>query len=65
MRTGRPAELVVGSAQLGLVYGAANRTGKPTRDAAVKLVRRAAARVSLPSIQPAPMAMRKSALVRL
>ena len=43
MRTGRPAELVVGSAQLGLVYGAANRTGKPTRDAAIKLVRRAAA----------------------
>src|SRR3954471_5172087 len=42
MRTGRPAELVMGSAQLGLVYGAANRSGKPTREAALKLVRRAA-----------------------
>jgi len=42
MRRGRPAELVMGSAQLGLNYGAANRTGKPTREAAVKLVRRAA-----------------------
>ena len=42
MRTGRPAELVMGSAQLGLVYGAANRAGKPTREAALKLVRRAA-----------------------
>ena len=43
MRTGRPAELVMGSAQLGLVYGVANRTGKPTREAAIRLVRRAAA----------------------
>src|ERR1043165_7109387 len=42
MRTGRPVELVMGSAQLGLVYGAANRTGKPTREAAITLVRRAA-----------------------
>jgi len=42
MRSGRPAELVMGSAQLGLVYGAANRTGKPSREAAIKLVRRAA-----------------------
>src|ERR1051326_7374014 len=42
MRTGRPVELVMGSAQLGLVYGAANRTGKPTREAAIRLVRRAA-----------------------
>src|SRR5213075_2835853 len=42
MRRGRPAELVMGSAQLGLVYGAANRTGKPTREAAVRLVQRAA-----------------------
>ena len=42
MRSGRPAELVMGSAQLGLVYGAANRTGKPSREAAIRLVRRAA-----------------------
>jgi len=38
----RPAELVVGAVQLGVAYGAANRTGKPTRDAALRLVRRAA-----------------------
>jgi aryl-alcohol dehydrogenase-like predicted oxidoreductase len=37
-----PAELVLGSVQLGLAYGAANRTGKPSRKAALKLVRRAA-----------------------
>jgi aryl-alcohol dehydrogenase-like predicted oxidoreductase len=42
MRGDGPAELVVGSVQLGLVYGAANRTGKPSRDAALRLVRRAA-----------------------
>src|SRR4051812_23062929 len=42
MRDGRPAELVMGSVQLGLAYGAANRTGKPARDAALRLVRRAA-----------------------
>jgi aryl-alcohol dehydrogenase-like predicted oxidoreductase len=39
-----PAELVLGSVQLGLAYGAANRTGKPSRRAALKLVRRAADR---------------------
>ncbi|HEY2068173.1 MAG TPA: aldo/keto reductase [Rhizomicrobium sp.] len=37
-----PAELVLGSVQLGLAYGAANRTGKPSRGAALRLVRRAA-----------------------
>ncbi|HMI97167.1 MAG TPA: aldo/keto reductase [Micropepsaceae bacterium] len=42
MRTGRPAELVMGSVQLGLSYGATNRTGKPPRDTALRLVRRAA-----------------------
>jgi len=36
------AEFVLGSAQLGLTYGAANRTGKPSRTAALALVRRAA-----------------------
>ena len=41
MRDARPAELVMGSVQLGLAYGAANRTGKPTRAAALSLVRRA------------------------
>jgi aryl-alcohol dehydrogenase-like predicted oxidoreductase len=35
------AELVLGSVQLGLSYGAANRTGKPSRKAALRLVRRA------------------------
>src|SRR5580704_4982878 len=38
----RPAELVLGSVQLGLAYGAANRTGKPSRKTALSLVRRAA-----------------------
>ncbi len=42
MRTGHPAELVMGSAQLGLAYGAANRTGKPVRETALALIRRAA-----------------------
>lgn len=37
------AEFVLGSVQLGLAYGAANRTGKPDREAALALVRRAAA----------------------
>jgi len=37
-----PAELVLGSVQLGLAYGAANRTGKPSRKTALRLVRRAA-----------------------
>ena len=35
------AEFVLGSVQLGLSYGAANKTGKPTRQAALGLVRRA------------------------
>ena len=42
MGKGRPAELVVGSVQLGLAYGAANRTGKPAREVALRLARRAA-----------------------
>ncbi len=42
MRKARPAELVLGSVQLGLAYGAANRTGKPSRKAACRLVARAA-----------------------
>jgi aryl-alcohol dehydrogenase-like predicted oxidoreductase len=41
MRSGRPADLIVGSVQLGLAYGAANRTGKPDRQTALRLVRRA------------------------
>jgi aryl-alcohol dehydrogenase-like predicted oxidoreductase len=35
------AELVLGSVQLGLTYGAANRAGKPSRGTALRLVRRA------------------------
>ena len=42
MRSGHPAELIVGSVQLGLAYGAANRTGKPDRRTALRLARRAA-----------------------
>ena len=42
MRAPRPAELVLGSVQLGLPYGAANRTGQPSRQAAIRLVHRAA-----------------------
>ena len=42
MRGSRPAELVVGAVQLGLAYGAANRTGKPSRESALSLVRHAA-----------------------
>ena len=42
MRSQRPAELVLGSVQLGLDYGAANLTGKPNRETALRLVRRAA-----------------------
>jgi len=38
----RAAELVLGSVQLGLAYGIANKTGKPSRGAALKLVRQAA-----------------------
>jgi spore coat polysaccharide biosynthesis protein SpsF len=37
-----PAELVMGSVQLGLSYGAANRTGKPSHSAACRLVTKAA-----------------------
>lgn len=43
MRGQSPAELVLGTVQLGLAYGAANRTGKPARATALRLVRRAAA----------------------
>jgi aryl-alcohol dehydrogenase-like predicted oxidoreductase len=39
---GNAPELVLGSVQLGLAYGVANRTGKPPRSAALSLVRRAA-----------------------
>jgi spore coat polysaccharide biosynthesis protein SpsF len=42
MRERRPAELVLGSVQLGLAYGVANRTGKPERATALRLVSRAA-----------------------
>ena len=41
MRSNRPAELIIGSVQLGLAYGAANRTGKPDRQTALRLVRNA------------------------
>ncbi|HEX3484616.1 MAG TPA: aldo/keto reductase [Micropepsaceae bacterium] len=41
MRNAGPAELVMGSAQLGLDYGAANRNGKPAREVALRLVSRA------------------------
>src|SRR5512146_186573 len=36
-------EFVLGSVQLGLEYGAANRTGKPAREGAVRLLRHAQA----------------------
>lgn len=42
MRSGNPAELIIGSVQLGLAYGAANRTGKPDRQTALRLLQRAA-----------------------
>ena len=38
----RSAELVLGSVQLGLTYGVANKTGKPSHDAALRLARQAA-----------------------
>lgn len=38
----RAAELVLGSVQLGLAYGIANKTGKPTHKAALQLVQLAA-----------------------
>jgi len=41
MRKARAAELVLGSVQLGLSYGAANKTGKPSRAAALRMVDRA------------------------
>jgi aryl-alcohol dehydrogenase-like predicted oxidoreductase len=41
MRDARPAELVLGSVQLGVSYGVANRTGKPSRAAALRLVSKA------------------------
>src|SRR5690349_12940268 len=41
MQHARPAGLVLGSVQLGLPYGIANRTGQPSRAAALKLVRHA------------------------
>lgn len=37
----KAAELVLGSVQLGLAYGVANRTGMPSREMAHRLVRRA------------------------
>ncbi|HEY1614270.1 MAG TPA: aldo/keto reductase [Rhizomicrobium sp.] len=37
----RPAELVLGTVQLGIPYGIANGTGKPSRALAVALIRRA------------------------
>ncbi|MGA9797231.1 MAG: aldo/keto reductase [Rhizomicrobium sp.] len=39
---GKRAELVLGAVQLGLEYGAANRTGMPSRTDALRLVQRAA-----------------------
>lgn len=42
MGKSRPAELVFGSVQLGLPYGAANKTGMPSHENALSLVRRAA-----------------------
>jgi aryl-alcohol dehydrogenase-like predicted oxidoreductase len=41
MSHARPAGLVLGSVQLGLPYGIANRTGQPSRAAALRLVRKA------------------------
>jgi aryl-alcohol dehydrogenase-like predicted oxidoreductase len=38
---GKQAELVLGAVQLGLEYGAANRTGKPSPSDALRLVQRA------------------------
>jgi aryl-alcohol dehydrogenase-like predicted oxidoreductase len=39
---GHPAELVLGAVQLGLAYGAANRSGQPSEEIACRLVNRAA-----------------------
>jgi len=41
MRKSDPAELVLGSVQLGVAYGAANKTGKPSHRTALRLVSRA------------------------
>jgi aryl-alcohol dehydrogenase-like predicted oxidoreductase len=41
MRAHASPALVVGCVQLGLAYGAANRSGKPSREAALQLLRRA------------------------
>jgi len=41
MSAASPAELVLGSVQLGLPYGAANRTGQPSRAQAMRLVHQA------------------------
>ncbi len=41
MGKARPAELVLGSVQLGLRYGAANKTGQPSRATALRMVDRA------------------------
>lgn len=38
----RRADLVLGTVQLGLAYGVTNRVGMPPRDAAIRLLRRAA-----------------------
>ncbi len=47
-----PADLIFGAVQLGLDYGAANRTGKPSYDAALRLVRRAVA-AGIPALDTA------------
>ena len=41
MRNAGPAELVLGSVQIGVAYGATNKTGKPSHRAALRLVSRA------------------------
>ena len=41
MTAASPAELVLGAVQLGLPYGAANRTGQPSRTQALRLVHQA------------------------
>jgi aryl-alcohol dehydrogenase-like predicted oxidoreductase len=39
--TNFPAKLVLGTAQLGMQYGIANRTGRPARSLAIEIIRRA------------------------
>ena len=41
MQKAHPAKLVLGSVQLGLAYGVANRSGMPSHDSAVHIVHRA------------------------